>query len=246
MPPKPGGTLRAAFGLQVPGTAHPAVIRAARATRTPVFLPPVRFSRAFPPVAAAPLRVDGCHTIQRQQHWQRRRQLQLADPLGVATRPPAPSFRARLQARRSRRLPPIPDTPQSHGLTAPPQLRSHTAPGPASAHTAPQASSHPDYRSWCCRRGAVRLLVSVAVRSPSGFPQRHHVGRPATRHPHCARLLRCRCGSPAAEIPFSLWQPLRCASTVCHAHCYKLTLAARACARHTGSGTGLPHGVNWR
>ena len=62
MPPKPGGTLRAAFGLQVPGTAHPAVSRAARATRTPVFLPPARFSRAYPPVAAAPLRVDGCHT----------------------------------------------------------------------------------------------------------------------------------------------------------------------------------------
>ena len=62
MPPKPGGTLRAASGLQVPGTAHPAVIRAARATRTPVCLPPARFSRAYPPVAAAPLRVDGCHT----------------------------------------------------------------------------------------------------------------------------------------------------------------------------------------
>ena len=62
VPPKPGGTLRAAFGLQVPGTAPPAVIRAARATRTPVFLPPARFSRAYPPVAAAPLRVDGCHT----------------------------------------------------------------------------------------------------------------------------------------------------------------------------------------
>jgi len=62
VPPKPGGTLRAASGLQVPGTALPAVIRAARATRTPVFLPPARFSRAYPPVAAAPLRVDGCHT----------------------------------------------------------------------------------------------------------------------------------------------------------------------------------------
>ena len=32
MPPKPGGTLRAAGGLQVPGTAPPAVIRAARSS----------------------------------------------------------------------------------------------------------------------------------------------------------------------------------------------------------------------
>jgi hypothetical protein len=75
--------------------------------------------------------------------------------------------------------------------------------------TAPQASSRPDYRAWCCRRGAVRLLVSVAVRSPSGFPQRHHGGRPATRHPHCASLLRCRCGRPAAVFRSPVWQPRR-------------------------------------
>ena len=62
MPPKPGGTLRAADGLQVPGTAPPSARRAARATRTPACLPPARFSRAYPPVAAAPLRVNGCHT----------------------------------------------------------------------------------------------------------------------------------------------------------------------------------------
>jgi hypothetical protein len=65
----------------------------------------------------------GCHTIQRQRHRQcrrqlSRRQLQLSDPLGVATRPPASSFRARIQARRSRRLPPIPDAPHGHGLHA--------------------------------------------------------------------------------------------------------------------------------
>ena len=46
----------------VPGTAPPSARRAARATRTPACLPPARFSRAYPPVAAAPLRVDGCHT----------------------------------------------------------------------------------------------------------------------------------------------------------------------------------------
>jgi len=59
----------------------------------------------------------GCHTIQRQLQ-RSQRQLQLSDPLGVATRPPASSFRARLQARRSRRLPPIPDAPHCHGLHA--------------------------------------------------------------------------------------------------------------------------------
>ncbi len=75
--------------------------------------------------------------------------------------------------------------------------------------TAPQASSRPDYRAWCCRRGAARLLVSVAVRSPAGFPQRHHAGRPATRHPHCASLLRCRCGRPAAVFRSPVWQPQR-------------------------------------
>ena len=79
--------------------------------------------------------------------------------------------------------------------------------------TAPQASSRPDYRAWCCRRGAARLLVSVAERSPAGFPQRHHAGRPATRHPHCASLLRCRCGRPAAVFTSPVWQPRRSALT---------------------------------
>ena len=84
----------------------------------------------------------GCHTIQRQLHRQRTRRRQHSDPLGVATRPPASSFRARIQARRSRRLPPIPDAPHGHGLAAPPLHSQPYSDGPrVSSHRAPGVQS---------------------------------------------------------------------------------------------------------
>jgi hypothetical protein len=46
------------------------------------------------------------------------------------------------------------------------------------------------------------------------------------------------------HIPGVAAAPLRVDG--CHAPCHGLALAARACARHSGSGTGLPHGVERR
>ena len=58
--------------------------------------------------------------------------------------------------------------------------------------------SRPDYRTACVTSRHHRRCSSV--RSPAGVSRRHHGGRPATRHPHCASLLRCRCGRPAAAF----------------------------------------------
>ena len=58
--------------------------------------------------------------------------------------------------------------------------------------------SRPDYRTACVTSRHHRRCSSV--RSPAGVTRWHHGGRPATRHPHCASLLRCRCGRPAAAF----------------------------------------------
>ena len=53
-----------------------------------------------------------------QQEFQQNNEQQMNNHWGRVTHPPAPSFPARIQAGRSRRLPPIPDAPHGHGLTA--------------------------------------------------------------------------------------------------------------------------------
>ena len=88
--------------------------------------------------------------------------------------------------------------------------------------------SRPDYRTACATSRHHRRCSSV--RSPAGVTWRRHGGRPATRHPHGAGLLRCRCGRPAAVFQI----PSVAAPTAATRHCHGLTLAARACARHTG------------
>ena len=65
----------------------------------------------------------------------------------------------------------------------------------------------PDYRT--ARATSRHHRCCSSVRSPAGVARRLHGGRPAARHPHCAGLLRCRCGRPAAFFTSPVWQPQR-------------------------------------
>ena len=77
-------------------------------------------------------------------------------------------------------------------------MRAHAIPASHLPVNALRPRSRPDYRTACVTSRHHRRCSSV--RSPAGVTRWHHGGRPAARPPHCASLLRCRCGRPAAAI----------------------------------------------
>jgi len=87
------------------------------------------------------------------------------------------------------------------------RVRAHSIPASHLPVNALRPRSRPDYRIACATSRHHRRCSSV--RSPAGVARRRHGGRPATRHPHCAGLLRCRCGRPAAVFTSPVWQPRR-------------------------------------
>jgi len=108
------------------------------------------------------------------------------------------------------------------------RVRAHAIPASHLPVNALRPRSRPDYRTACVTSRHHRRCSSV--RSPAGVARWHHSRRKACRPPSSLRkLVRCRLPRPP---PFS--HP-RCGSpNGCHAHGHGLTLAARACARHTG------------
>jgi len=102
---------------------------------------------------------------------------------------------------------PTPPDTGSHAWPRAPRFRRCFAAIPAShlPVNALRPRSRPDYRT--ARVTSRRHRRCSSVRSPAGVARRHHGGRPATRHPHRASLLRCRCGRPAAVFTSPVWQP---------------------------------------
>ena len=87
------------------------------------------------------------------------------------------------------------------------RVRAHAIPASHLPVNALRPRSRPDYRT--ARATSRHHRRCSSVRSPAGVARRRHGGRPATRHPHCASLLRCRCGRPAAVFRSPVWQPRR-------------------------------------
>ena len=158
---------------------------------------------------------------------------------GRVTHPPAASFRARIQARRSRRLPPIPDPRHTHALHASaacmrtpslhrpfrctPYVRaSGLATGPAALPPGSTVAALRDghrraFRSGIAAEGATSAFLTAQVCSSAA-------------------------GAPAAafQIPTAGFVSPFLAR---HWHAHGLSLAARAAHAIPESGTGPPRGV---
>ena len=96
------------------------------------------------------------------------------------------------------------------------RVRAHAIPASHLPVNALRPRSRPDYGT--ARATSRHHRRCSSVRSPAGVAQRRHGGRPAARHPHCASLLRCRCGRPAAGFTSPVWQPKRLPPTRPRAH----------------------------
>ena len=106
------------------------------------------------------------------------------------------------------------------------RVHAHAIPASHLPVNALRPRSRPVYRTACVTSRHHRRCSSV--RSPAGVTRRRHGGRPATRHPHCAGLLRCRLPRPP---PLS--KPQCGSPNGCHAHGHGLALAALL-RSHTG------------
>ena len=161
------------------------------------------FARGYTPQPARPPSVAGCHHAAPspdEQPTDVSTEQRTADeqPLGAGDTPPRVELPR--PATGGAISPTPPDTRRLAWPRAPRFRRVHAHAIPAShlPVNALRPRSRPDYRTACVTSRHHRRCSSV--RSPAGVTRRHHGGRPATRHPHCASLLRCRCGRPAAAF----------------------------------------------
>ena len=124
------------------------------------------------------------------------------------------------------------------GSTLPPLLCSHTCIAPSGE------------RLTCTQSARLRDRLRYLQASPLLLFGTVTGGRYAL----ASRRKACHTPSSLRKlVAVSLWQARRrlqipsvAAPTAATRHGHGLTLAARACARHSGSGTGLPHGVERR
>ena len=157
-------------------------------------------------------------TDEQPKEFQQNNEQQMNNHWGRVTHPPAPSFPARIQAGRSRRLPPIPDAPHGHGLTA----RRSFAAIPAAA-AAPSSQRNAEFASdraqgfllLRTRRRRVIRSGTVAGGLSAAASRRKALRKPKVASDRAASRFGFRSARRRFHVPSVAVAPLR--ADGCHA-----------------------------